>query len=154
MLQLRLDPRGARAYCWQISSRREPFRPFASDKRRPAPVVRQHASHNGTQRKRFIFALAATVEWRSQLRSLSFAAWLDPLAELPAVFAGWFAARGWQPRAHQLALLARAEAGESALLIAPTGAGKTLAGFLPSLVELGKGRARAARRCTRSTSRR
>ena len=65
----------------------------------------------------------------------------DPLAKLPAPFAGWFAARGWQPRAHQLALLTRAEAGESALLIAPTGAGKTLAGFLPSLVELGKGRA-------------
>ena len=33
-------------------------------------------------------------------------------------------------------LLAHAEAGRSALLIAPTGAGKTLAGFLPSLVEL------------------
>ena len=55
---------------------------------------------------------------------------------LPARFAGWFAARGWQPRPHQLALLAAAEAGDDALLIAPTGAGKTLAGFLPSLVEL------------------
>jgi ATP-dependent Lhr-like helicase len=31
---------------------------------------------------------------------------------------------------------ARAEAGLSTLLIAPTGAGKTLAGFLPSLIEL------------------
>lgn len=51
-------------------------------------------------------------------------------------FAGWFAARGWSPRPHQLALLARAQAGRSSLLIAPTGAGKTLAGFLPSLVEL------------------
>ncbi|MEM9278617.1 MAG: ligase-associated DNA damage response DEXH box helicase, partial [Pseudomonadota bacterium] len=39
-------------------------------------------------------------------------------------------------RAHQLELLARAQAGQSSLLIAPTGAGKTLAGFLPSLVEL------------------
>lgn len=33
-------------------------------------------------------------------------------------------------------LLARAEAGDSTLLIAPTGAGKTLAGFLPSLTDL------------------
>ena len=55
---------------------------------------------------------------------------------LPEPFAGWFAARGWVPRAHQLELLAKARAGRSVLLIAPTGAGKTLAGFLPSLVEL------------------
>ena len=56
--------------------------------------------------------------------------------ELPEVFMRWFAARGWAPRAHQLELLRVARAGRSALLIAPTGAGKTLAGFLPSLVEL------------------
>ena len=40
------------------------------------------------------------------------------------------------PRAHQLELLAKAHSGRSVLLIAPTGAGKTLAGFLPTLVEL------------------
>src|SRR6188508_3836746 len=56
--------------------------------------------------------------------------------ELPEPFARWFAHRGWTPRAHQLELLAKARAGRSALLIAPTGAGKTLAGFLPTLVEL------------------
>lgn len=55
---------------------------------------------------------------------------------LPELFAGWFAARGWVPRAHQLDVLAAAQSGESVLLIAPTGGGKTLAGFLPSLVEL------------------
>ena len=55
---------------------------------------------------------------------------------LPAVFARWFAGRGWMPRAHQLELLAKAHAGRSVLLIAPTGGGKTLAGFLPTLVEL------------------
>ncbi len=61
---------------------------------------------------------------------------LDRPTELPDVFARWFAARSWAPRTHQLELLANARAGRSALLIAPTGAGKTLAGFLPSLVEL------------------
>ncbi|WP_442893418.1 ligase-associated DNA damage response DEXH box helicase [Bradyrhizobium sp.] len=55
---------------------------------------------------------------------------------LPRRFRGWFAARGWSPREHQLALLAKAREDRSALLIAPTGAGKTLAGFLPTLVEL------------------
>ena len=55
---------------------------------------------------------------------------------LPAPFAAWFAGRGWTPRPHQIALLEHARAGRSTLLIAPTGAGKTLAGFLPSLVAL------------------
>ena len=59
-----------------------------------------------------------------------------PLSHLPERFARWFAARGWALRGHQAAMLAKAEARRSALLIAPTGAGKTLAGFLPSLVEL------------------
>ncbi|MCV0367819.1 ligase-associated DNA damage response DEXH box helicase [Filomicrobium sp.] len=55
---------------------------------------------------------------------------------LPQVFQTWFKTRGWTPRPHQLALLKKARARTSTLLIAPTGAGKTLAGFLPSLVEL------------------
>lgn len=58
------------------------------------------------------------------------------LSLLPAPFLRWFGEKGWNPRAHQLELLGRARAGESLLLIAPTGAGKTLAGFLPSLTEL------------------
>ena len=60
----------------------------------------------------------------------------DSLANLPAPFQRWFAEKGWRPRAHQMELLRRAEAGESTLLIAPTGAGKTLAGFLPALTDL------------------
>ena len=55
---------------------------------------------------------------------------------LPEPFAGWFAGQNWTPRPHQMAMLDAAHAGESVLLIAPTGGGKTLAGFLPSLVEL------------------
>ncbi len=58
------------------------------------------------------------------------------MGTLPEPFAAWFAARGWTPRPHQLAVLAAAGARESVLLLAPTGGGKTLAGFLPSLVEL------------------
>ena len=49
---------------------------------------------------------------------------------------GWFAAKGWAIYPHQQAMLAAAAAGHSTLLIAPTGGGKTLAGFLPSLVQL------------------
>lgn len=44
--------------------------------------------------------------------------------------------KGLAPRAHQLELLSRAQGGQSVLLIAPTGAGKTLAGFLPALADL------------------
>jgi ATP-dependent Lhr-like helicase len=57
-------------------------------------------------------------------------------ADLPPVISDWFAARGWTARRHQLEMLSAARAGRSALLVAATGAGKTLAGFLPSLVEL------------------
>src|SRR6201997_3978536 len=64
---------------------------------------------------------------------------LERTTVLPEPFAHWFASRGWTPRAHQLELLAKAQAGRSVLLIAPTGGGKTLAGFLPSLVELSGG---------------
>jgi ATP-dependent Lhr-like helicase len=55
---------------------------------------------------------------------------------LPPRFAAWFAARGWRPHPHQLAMVDQARQGRSALLIAPTGGGKTLAGFLPSLIAL------------------
>ncbi len=61
---------------------------------------------------------------------------IDVAPLLPDAFERWFAQRGWAPRAHQLELLARARDGRSSLLIAPTGGGKTLAGFLPTLVEL------------------
>jgi len=58
------------------------------------------------------------------------------MAGLPQIFADWFAGQGWRLRPHQRAMLGAAERGEDTLLIAPTGGGKTLAGFLPSLVEL------------------
>ncbi|MBC7504546.1 MAG: ligase-associated DNA damage response DEXH box helicase, partial [Sandarakinorhabdus sp.] len=55
---------------------------------------------------------------------------------LPPAIAAWFAQRGWSPRRHQLAMVAAARAGSHALLVAPTGAGKTLAGFLATLADL------------------
>lgn len=59
-----------------------------------------------------------------------------PVAPLPAAFAAWFAARGWTPHPHRLAMCDAARDGGSVRLIAPTGGGKTLAGFLPSLIDL------------------
>lgn len=60
-----------------------------------------------------------------------------PAADLmPRAFQEWFAGRGWAARSHQLEMVAKGRAGRDALLIAPTGGGKTLAGFLPSLIEL------------------
>ncbi|GIL39173.1 ligase-associated DNA damage response DEXH box helicase [Roseiterribacter gracilis] len=58
------------------------------------------------------------------------------MTTLPPNIEAWFAHRGWTPREHQLAMVQAAVDQTSALLIAPTGAGKTLAGFLPTLVEL------------------
>ena len=60
----------------------------------------------------------------------------DGSRTLPAPVDGWFAARGWSPHTHQLALIDHAK-DPATLLVAPTGGGKTLAGFLPSLIELG-----------------
>ncbi len=60
----------------------------------------------------------------------------------PLQFAAWFRRRGWQPRPHQIALIDAARKRHSTLLIAPTGAGKTLAGFLPTLIRLSEGGAR------------
>jgi ATP-dependent Lhr-like helicase len=57
---------------------------------------------------------------------------------LPEPFVAWFATQSWTPRPHQLAMLDAARTGDSVLLIAPTGGGKTLAGFLPSLVDLAR----------------
>ena len=54
---------------------------------------------------------------------------------IPPEIAAWFAGRGWRVRRHQREMLAASDAGRHALLVADTGAGKTLAGFLPTLAD-------------------
>ena len=58
------------------------------------------------------------------------------MTDLPLPLANWFASRGWAPRSHQLDMLEVGRSGRHGLLVATTGAGKTLAGFLPTLAEL------------------
>ncbi|MEX0369635.1 MAG: DEAD/DEAH box helicase, partial [Tateyamaria sp.] len=57
------------------------------------------------------------------------------MTALPGTFTNWFASKGWSIHPHQQQMLDRAD-DPSLLLIAPTGGGKTLAGFLPTLTDL------------------
>ena len=59
------------------------------------------------------------------------------MMQLPKKFADWFGSHGWEIHPHQQDLLNR-KCDPATLLIAPTGGGKTLAGFLPTLTELAK----------------
>ncbi|WP_336979326.1 ligase-associated DNA damage response DEXH box helicase [Altererythrobacter fulvus] len=54
---------------------------------------------------------------------------------LPQEIEAWFAGRGWRLRDHQRGMYSAARSGKHALLVADTGAGKTLAGFLPTLAD-------------------
>ncbi len=57
---------------------------------------------------------------------------------LPDRFHDWFKEHGWTAHPHQIKLAEKAN-DAALLLIAPTGGGKTLAGFLPTLAELENG---------------
>lgn len=63
------------------------------------------------------------------------APYLGIVSTVPPEIESWFASRGWRVRRHQTEMLAAADAGQHALLVADTGAGKTLAGFLPTLAD-------------------
>lgn len=58
---------------------------------------------------------------------------------LPPQIEDWFATRGWSIHPHQRDMLALSDH-PCQLLIAPTGGGKTMAGFLPTLAELAGGK--------------
>ena len=60
------------------------------------------------------------------------------MVTLSQQFQNWFASKGWSIHPHQQDMLDRANH-PALLLIAPTGGGKTLAGFLPTLNELAAG---------------
>jgi ATP-dependent Lhr-like helicase len=60
---------------------------------------------------------------------------------LPSYAEAWFAARGWRAHPYQRAMVEAFAARQSTLLIAPTGGGKTLSGFLPSLIDIHETRA-------------
>ena len=55
--------------------------------------------------------------------------------ELPQKFENWIVTRNWVLRPHQIEVLNNSKR-QSQLLSAPTGSGKTLSGFLPTLIEL------------------
>ncbi|NVE95507.1 ligase-associated DNA damage response DEXH box helicase [Altererythrobacter lutimaris] len=61
-------------------------------------------------------------------------------AHVPPEIESWFSGRGWRVRRHQSEMLAASDAGKHALLVADTGAGKTLAGFLPTLSDFAASR--------------
>jgi len=57
-------------------------------------------------------------------------------ARIPERFKKWFETKQWSIRPYQLKMATAFTRKQSSLLIAPTGAGKTLSGFLPSLIDL------------------
>jgi ATP-dependent Lhr-like helicase len=62
----------------------------------------------------------------------------DKRAFIPALFKQWFSDRNWKIRPYQQKMVSAFANHKSNLLIAPTGAGKTLSGFLPCLIDIYK----------------
>ncbi|NOE33599.1 MULTISPECIES: ligase-associated DNA damage response DEXH box helicase [unclassified Ruegeria] len=60
------------------------------------------------------------------------------MTQIPARIGTWFSTKGWSIHPHQHEMFDRAQ-DPATLLIAPTGGGKTMAGFLPTLAELADG---------------
>ncbi len=65
----------------------------------------------------------------------------DLRSKLPPYVEAWFASRGWLAHPYQRALVEAFRARQSTLLIAPTGGGKTLSGFLPALIDIHEAKA-------------
>ncbi len=57
-------------------------------------------------------------------------------AAVPDYVEAWFAGNGWELRPYQRQMIDAFARRQSTLLVAPTGGGKTLSGFLPSLIDI------------------
>ena len=55
---------------------------------------------------------------------------------VPDYVEAWFAGKGWALRDYQRRMVEAFGKRRSTLLVAPTGGGKTLSGFLPSLIDI------------------
>src|SRR5215213_5116992 len=60
----------------------------------------------------------------------------DPKYPLPHYVEHWFVGKGWELRPYQRQMVQAFAKRKSTLLVAPTGGGKTLSGFLPSLIDI------------------
>ena len=94
----------------------------------PQPNMHTHQEREGNADGLLPFHGSAGLQARFEMDQDS--------ADLPPIFQDWLVRRGWRLRPHQAAMLTADQANQPTLLIAPTGAGKTLSGFLPSLVDI------------------
>ncbi len=73
-----------------------------------------------------------------RLVTRTFSASVKRLKTIPVLFSSWFEDKQWSVRPYQKQMVKAFAEQRSTLLIAPTGAGKTLSGFLPTLIDLAK----------------
>src|ERR1700704_4440779 len=138
-MSLRARRRASRFLVWS-SWRRTPA--LNDQFQRSSPILESggddeaHRAGRDRRRQRLVSPYLATDQSADRSSVMNVQGAPEATSILPEPFLRWFASRGWEPREHQLELFAKARGGRSVLLIAPTGAGKTLAGFLPSSVEL------------------
>lgn len=58
------------------------------------------------------------------------------MVSIPGYIKTWFEGKSWKIRSYQKQMIEAFQRQKSTLLIAPTGGGKTLSGFLPSLIDI------------------
>ena len=90
-----------------------------------------------SRKRRYIVArVKPTVQGRKQISMQRLHIRPSAKAAVPGYVEAWFAGRGWEPRPYQRKMIDAFARRQSTLLVAPTGGGKTLSGFLPSLIDI------------------